>query len=761
VLQSLPGQIRRQVLAGPLRQRVVPIMLTVAVGVAYFLAARLSLHLLTMSGVAVFWPAAGISSGILIALGRDARWPVAVGVIAANIVANLMGDRNVLSSSIFTLSDAGEALLVAWIIERAIGSDFSLGRLRHMLALMAAAIVGTAVSGIGGTLGYKLAYNPDDPAWTVWRQWVASDAIGIVAVAPLIIGFVAALRAPPPRRELIEGVVGVIAVAAAAGTIIFILPADWWEMCVAVVLLFPVVLWVSARCQPEFVTAAVFAVSIIVMAAVSFKLGHYGIVAPSMDDSIISAQITIVGTALCAFVLSALFAEQRRLGAGALEREARLQEALRAGGVFAFEWDVRTGLSSRSGNAAEILGTDANLIPTAASFLARVHPDDRARLKALRSNVHRDNPTCSMIFRFRGPDGQEIWLQETSKAEFDAAGRLAFIKGLGRDITEQKRAEEHDALLRLAQASTGVGVWGWDVRTKKLKASPELEELYGLKPGSMRDYTDFRERVHPDDIEFVEAQRDAASQKHQRFQHEFRIIRPNGETRWLAATGSAVYDEVTGEPIRFLGSNFDITERKLAEEHQGLLIAELDHRVKNILAQVAMVANATRQGSHSIKEFLGSLDGRIQSMAAAHTLLSDSGWQKVGLGTLVRNQLAPYATGTNMMISGTDVVLNAAETQAVARVLHELATNAAKYGALSTPSGQVSVNWNLKPNGAVTHLTLVWRELGGPPVASEHPSSYGTNLIRNLIPHELGGTVDLVFAKEGVNCRIEIPIRQT
>jgi two-component sensor histidine kinase len=105
-------------------------------------------------------------------------------------------------------------------------------------------------------------------------------------------------------------------------------------------------------------------------------------------------------------------------------------------------------------------------------------------------------------------------------------------------------------------------------------------------------------------------------------------------------------------------------------------------------------------------------------------------------------------------------LLAAPEIQAITRVLHELATNAAKYGALSIPGGQVSVRWDLKPKGDPANLTLLWRELGGPPVASEHPSSYGTNLIRNLIPHELGGKVDLVFAKEGVTCRIEIPVRQ-
>jgi len=610
--------------------------LAVAVGVAYFLAARLSLLLMTQPGVAVFWPAAGVSSGTLIALGRTARWPVAIGVIAATITANLMGDRNVLSASIFTLSDAGEPLLVAWMFHRYTGSEFRCGRLHQVLGLLAAAIVGAAVSGVGGVLGYKLGYNPQDPTWTVWRQWVASDVIGIVAVAPLIVGFVAALRAPPSRRELIEGAVALIAVATTTGIIIFMLPADWWEMTVTVVLLFPVVLWVAARCRPAVASAAVFIVSLIVMATVTFKLGNYGNTAPSIDDSIMSAQITIVGTALCAFILSALFAEQRQREADLVASEARL---------------------------------------------------------------------------------------------------------------------------RMAQASTGVGIWDLDLRSHEASWTPELEEIYGLEAESVKAYSDFRDRVHPHDIENLEARRDAAIRKRERFLLEFRIIRPGGEVRWVSSTGSASYDQITGEPTRVLGNNVDITERKRAEEHQKTLMAELDHRVKNVLARVAMLAASTRKGSTSIEEYVRSLNGRIQSMALAHSLLSQSGWQNVGLGAVVRGQLAPYATGSNVTITGEDIALGAAETHALALVLHELVTNAAKYGALSNPDGRVSVGWGCKPNGdAAVSLVLVWRECGGPPVAANVPPGYGTSLIRDLIPHELGGTVDLVFAPDGVNCKIDIPI---
>jgi PAS domain S-box-containing protein len=248
---------------------------------------------------------------------------------------------------------------------------------------------------------------------------------------------------------------------------------------------------------------------------------------------------------------------------------------------------------------------------------------------------------------------------------------------------------------------------------------------------------------------------------------QVKMIGPcGGELTGKRKDGSAVPIElaigevdVAGRKI-YTGIVRDITERKRTEEHQALLVAELDHRVKNILAQVAVVASSTRQGSRSIDEFLRSLDGRIQSMAAAHSLLSKSGWQSAGLNTLVRNQLAPYATGANVTITGTDIALPPAKIQAVARVLHELATNAAKYGALSIPRGLVSVSWDCEPDGKKTKLILIWREFNGPPVPAEVQSSYGIDLIRNLIPHELGGMVDLGFPAEGVSCKIEFSFEQ-
>ena len=388
------------------------VALAVVVGVIYFLTARLSLFLLTKpDGVAVFWPAAGVSLGILVALGREARWPVAVGTMAATIAANLMGDRTILSSFAFALLNAGEALFAAWLIERYFGSKFSLGRLRHVLGLLGAAITATAVSGIGGAAVFELLHSSDAPALTsaltVFKHWFTSDAIGIITVAPLIIGIASAVRAPPPHREILEGVAALTMVAAATGAIISLRP-DSWESVGPVALLFPLLLWIAARCQPIFSSAAVFIVSLTTVLAITFEMGQFGNPELSMDDRILSAQIKILGVALCALVLAALFAEQREHEIELEESEARLQEALAVGKVAAFDWQVQSGSLRFSDSAADILGLDSKVSVSATSFLARISADDRAAFEALTANIASANPTRSLLFRIytsRRPGG--------------------------------------------------------------------------------------------------------------------------------------------------------------------------------------------------------------------------------------------------------------------------------------------------------------------------------------------------------------------
>ena len=285
--------------------------LTIAVGVAYFLAARLSLFLLTKpDGVAVFWPAAGVSSGVLIGLGSRALWPVIAGTMAATLVANLLGDRNVWSAIFFALSNALEAALVAALIQRYFGQPFSLDRLRNVIGLLAAAIVATAISGIVGTLGFRLFHSSPASFLTIWQHWFLSDAIGIVTVAPLLIGLAAAVRDPPPHTEVSEGAAVLVMLIIASGTIV-LLPREPWMAVLPAGLFFPLLLWVTARCRPVFAAAAAFIVALTVVWTTTFDIGILGDQSLPATQRILVAQASILTASFCALVLAALFAERK------------------------------------------------------------------------------------------------------------------------------------------------------------------------------------------------------------------------------------------------------------------------------------------------------------------------------------------------------------------------------------------------------------------------------------------------------------------
>jgi two-component sensor histidine kinase len=191
---------------------------------------------------------------------------------------------------------------------------------------------------------------------------------------------------------------------------------------------------------------------------------------------------------------------------------------------------------------------------------------------------------------------------------------------------------------------------------------------------------------------------------------------------------------------------------------EASLLAELEHRVKNMLTVVSAVIERTREDTRSKEEFIASLRGRIQAMAGAQTLLSEAHWRGVNLSSLIRAELRPYATATNTQLRGPAVFLTPDATHAVAMVMHELATNAAKYGALSQPDGVVSVHWRLaSPGSQEPALKIEWNEIGGPRVAAPARQGYGIGIIRDLLTYELGGNVDLTFARRGVRCSIELP----
>ena len=361
------------------------------------------------------------------------------------------------------------------------------------------------------------------------------------------------------------------------------------------------------------------------------------------------------------------------------------------------------------------------------------------------------------IFR----DGQVRWIESRTLISYNEAGKPVRRIGAQIDVTERKQAEqalaERNIQLALAAKAGLVGSYAYDADTEIMQISDGYAAIHGFPEGTTEiARSECLAGVHPDDIGRVEQFRSEAFRDRQReYNVEYRIIRPGGELRWVE-TRCFLSFSGGGHPRRVVGVSIDITERKRVEEQQRTLLAELDHRVKNALATVSAVVSHTGQGSRSVADFVAALDGRIRSMATTHDLLSTRRWHGVSLTELVRRELAPYATRNNTEINGPGILLKPEAGQAMAMVLHELATNAAKYGALSTKNGRVSIRWHLNGHPQ-SHLVFEWQEIGGPPVVALGKPSYGTSTIRDLIPHEFGGTVDLVLAPEGVRCRLGLP----
>jgi PAS domain S-box-containing protein len=359
------------------------------------------------------------------------------------------------------------------------------------------------------------------------------------------------------------------------------------------------------------------------------------------------------------------------------------------------------------------------------------------------------------------PDGTRIPIMPYPTPLRDATGAIVGVINMTVDISERQQAErtlaERNAQLALAGQAALVGAYVYDVRKRTMQVSEGYGTIHGLPEGTTETTIgEWRARMHPEDLARAEGLREQAfADRREEDNAEYRIVLSTGEVRWIERRGSISYGE-DGRPERVVGVNIDVTERKRAEQHQRALNAELDHRVKNVLATVSAIVSQTQEASRSPDEFAAGLSRRIQSLAGTHELLSRSNWHGVSLAEIIKRELAPYDT-TNTEIAGPSVTLKAGATQAVATVLHELTTNAAKHGALSNRSGRVSVQWRWLQNGPRDQLVIEWQETGGPPVLARNRSGYGTSIIRELIPFELGGSVEFDCASEGIKCQLEIP----
>lgn len=445
------------------------------------------------------------------------------------------------------------------------------------------------------------------------------------------------------------------------------------------------------------------------------------------------------------------------------DSEARLRLAIDAGRMAIWEWDEVGQILAASPELNRLLGFPEDHPLTMPEVRTRYPPGERERVQAAGlSALGRGERHFEAEFRYLWPDGSTRWLLMRADIRF-SDGMPAGILGVLIDVTERRRAEEalavREAELRDALAAAAMAVFDIDHRTRTVSASPRLAEIYGYPTGHLLTLADLRARYHPQGRDKARPQRPGGAHGPYPFETEYRLLLPDGSVRWLDARGEHERD-AEGVLIRSRGVVLDITERKRADERQELLINELNHRVKNMLATVQSLAAASLKGDRVGAEVRQAFEQRLFALARAHDILTRENWEAVLLREIVDEVVRPHQPQdqTAFVIAGPDVRLPSNVALSLAMGLHELCTNAVKYGALSRDGGHVSLLWRteIELEGTVLHLT--WQEKGGPAVVTPTRTGFGTRLLGRGIGRELNGAVRLDYEALGLRCDISFPL---
>jgi PAS domain S-box-containing protein len=312
---------------------------------------------------------------------------------------------------------------------------------------------------------------------------------------------------------------------------------------------------------------------------------------------------------------------------------------------------------------------------------------------------------------------------------------------------------ESEQRRNLALAAGAMGSWDWDLINGDWMWDEGQCRIFGVDPQTFKPTLErVMSLVEPQDAERLQEMISDFSDGAKAYQTEFRVRRPDGERRWCFGTAAPSADEA-GRLVRVSGVTIDITDRKEAEERQAFLAKEVDHRARNVLAIVQSMLRLTK--AESAEAYAAVVEGRIRALSRAHMLLSESRWEGADLKRMLVEELDPYRAGDRVTINddGPAVLLDAKRAQTVALGVHELATNAAKYGALSNAAGKLSVSWGIGANG----LTIEWLEQGGPEVVPPKLKGYGTRVIKASL-EQLGGRADFNWRRDGLLCQLLLPL---
>ena len=400
----------------------------------------------------------------------------------------------------------------------------------------------------------------------------------------------------------------------------------------------------------------------------------------------------------------------------------------------------------------EIIGQPLDILFTEEDRMNRL-PETRQQMASL----HR----IDVVERFhQRKDGTTFWASGDLQALYSDDGKQQGFLKIVRDRTDEQRHSEtlrlSEERLRLAQQAAGIGAFEIDRDRKMIEATPQFLKLLGFEESPELPLNDFYSVIvdNPKQIakQMLQTRQDESLITHL----EFQIKRADTkQLRWIGYWAEAAPKDV-GKLMkhRILGVLQDITERRDAQEKQALLSGELAHRVKNILAIVQSIANQTLTESTSMKKALQDFSVRLNALAHAQDILTQGATNSADLKQIVESSLDIHdKTKKRFIISGPPVSLSPQTALSMALALHELSTNAVKYGALSSKNGIVEINWTLDKD----EFHFSWREKDGPTVYQPTKISFGSKLIKRLLPARFNGHAELNYAPEGFSFELKAP----
>jgi PAS domain S-box-containing protein len=417
--------------------------------------------------------------------------------------------------------------------------------------------------------------------------------------------------------------------------------------------------------------------------------------------------------------------------------------------LFAFAGPRCLAVNGVSGAAA---------MADASSVFDRILPEHRKAFFAALSQGHRTGEALDIEVAMRCPDEEVRWRRFAATPRPQPDGSVLW-DGLQIDVTDRRLMAadlaEQRWRLEMAAEATGLGFWEWDVAAGSVRWSGRNRELFGLKPDEEINVARYLELVHPDDRDAVRQAFASARDKPTGgdYSLEHRIVTPAGELRWILTNGRVITGE-GGQARLVVGTSLDVTERKARDERRNLVMGELAHRAKNGISVMMAIVHSTARTQETVEAYREVLLARLQAMADSLDLVTAAGGRAAPLNDVIGKAIAPFGKRRfDLDPALADVTLRGDMAAGMGLLLHEMATNAVKHGALSRDRGRVEVAVEAVGPG---RAAFRWREVGGPKVKPSGRTGFGTRLLQQVLRPQ-GGEVKFEFKPEGFRASVEFP----